>query len=94
LYSIHSTSKKIDRALFPGYWNKAYFQTPSSEASFAAAKEAIAQDLVAMHGFHWMRTCALTALCVIHVGKLDIMYQYMVLYHSILAMNSLQDEKN
>lgn len=52
------------------------------------------RDLSAMRGLDWMRTCALLALVGIHVGKIEIMHQYLGLYHSLVAMDGLQDEKN
>ena len=41
-----------------------------------------------------MRTCALLALFGIQVGKIEIMHQYLGLYHSLVAMDGLHDEKN
>lgn len=41
-----------------------------------------------------MCTCALLALYGIQVGKIDIMHQYLGLYHSLVSMDSLHDEKN
>jgi len=52
------------------------------------------RDLSAMRGLDWMRTCALLALVGIQVGKIEIMYQYLGLYHSLVVMDSLHDEKN
>jgi hypothetical protein len=47
-----------------------------------------------MRGLDWMRTCALLALVGIQVGKIEIMHQYLGLYHNLVAMDGLHDEKN
>jgi hypothetical protein len=47
-----------------------------------------------MHGLDWLRTCGLLALYGIQVGKINIMHQYLGIYHSIVAMDGLHDEKN
>lgn len=41
-----------------------------------------------------MRTCALLALVGIQAGKIDVMHQYLGLYHSLVAIDGLHDEKN
>jgi hypothetical protein len=89
-----ASARARDGALFPGRWEDDHFQTPSSESFFAAAKEAMPLELSAMRGLDWMRTCALLALFGIQVGKIDIMHQYLGMYHSLVCMDSLHDEKN
>lgn len=89
-----SSTRARDGALFPGRWDAEHFKNPSSEAFFAAIRETIPQDLSAMRGLDWMRTCALMALYGIQVGKIEIMHQYLGLYHSLVSMDNLHDEKN
>lgn len=83
-----------DGAIFPGRWEPDYFQTPQAELFFAAAKDSFPQDLGAVQSLDWLRTCALLALYGIQIGKINIMHQYLGLYHSLVAMDGLQDEKN
>jgi hypothetical protein len=89
-----ASARARDGALFPGRWAPEHFQNPSSESFFAAAKEAMPLELGAMRGLDWMRTCALLALYGIQVGKIEIMHQYLGMYHSLVSMDGLQDEKN
>jgi hypothetical protein len=89
-----ASARARDGALFPGRWIPSYFRQPSSESFYAAARDAIPRDLSAMRGLDWMRTCALLALVGIQVGKVEIMHQYLGLYHSLVAMDGLHDEKN
>lgn len=89
-----ASARARDGALFPGRWDLEHFKNPTSESFFAAAKETIPQDLSGMRGLDWMRTCALMALYGIQVGRIEIMHQYLGLYHSLVAMDSLHDEKN
>ena len=89
-----SSARARDGALFPGRWDPEHFQTPSSESFFAVAKETLPQDLGAMKGLDWMRTCALLALYGIQVGKTPIMHQYLGMYHGLVSMDGLHDEKN
>ena len=70
------------------------FQTPSSESFFEAAKDALPPDLGTMKGLDWMRSYALLAHYGIQVGKIPIMHRYLGIYHSIVSMDGLNDEKN
>lgn len=89
-----ASARARDGALFPGRWDPDHFQTPSSESFFAAAKEAMPRDLGSMRGLDWMRTCALLAVYGIQIGNIEIMHQYLGMYHSLVSMDSLHDEKN
>lgn len=89
-----ASARARDGALFPGRWDQERFKNPSSEAFFAAAKEVMQQDLSSMRGLDWMRTCALLALYGIQVGNIDVMHQYLGVYHSLVSMDKLHDEKN
>jgi hypothetical protein len=89
-----ASARARDGALFPGRWDPEHFKNPTSESFFAAAKETIPQDLSGMRGLDWMRTCALMALYGIQVGRIEFMHQYLGLYHSLVAMDNLHDEKN
>lgn len=89
-----ASARARDGALFPGRWEPGHFQDPPSESFFAAVKEIMPQDLSSMRGLDWMRTCALMALYGIQVGRIDIMHQYLGMYHSLVSMDSLHDEKN
>ncbi|TVY51634.1 hypothetical protein LCER1_G007283, partial [Lachnellula cervina] len=89
-----ASSRARDGALFPGRWNIDCFQEPSSEVFFTAAREALPRDMSAMKGLDWMRTCVTLALYGIQVSKIDIMHQYLGVYHTLVSMDSLHDENN
>jgi hypothetical protein len=89
-----ASARARDGALFPGRWDAKDFQTPSAESLFAAATEVMPQDLGKMKGLDWMRTCTLLALYGIQVGKIDVMHQYLGIYHSLVSIDGLHDEKN
>lgn len=89
-----SSARARDGALLPGRWDTDFFQSPPPELFFAAAKDTFSQDLGAMRGLDWPRACALLALYGIQVGKISIMHQYLGLYHSMVALDGLHDEKN
>jgi hypothetical protein len=83
-----------DKASLPGRWDPRHFQTPPPETFFAAAKDGMPQDLREVRGLDWMRNCALLALYGIEVGKIEIMHYYLGMYHSLVSMGKLHDEKN
>lgn len=89
-----ASSRARDGALPSGRWDPSIYSQPSAEAFFAAAEDAIPEDIVAMRGFDYMRSCTLLALYGIQVGKPGIMHQYLGLYHTLVAMDAVQDEKN
>ena len=89
-----SSARVRDGALFLGRWDAEHFKSPTSESFFAAVRETMPQDLGAMRGLDWMRTCALMALYGIQVGSIEITHQYLGLYHSLVSMDNLHEEKN
>ncbi|TVY23021.1 Xylanolytic transcriptional activator [Lachnellula hyalina] len=89
-----ASSRARDGALFPGRWDTNRFHEPSSEVFFTAAREALPRDLSAMKGLDWMRTCVVLALYGIQVSNIDIMHQYLGIYHTLVNIDSLHDEKN
>ena len=89
-----ASARARDGALLSGSWDLEHFESLSPELFFAAAKNVIPTDLSDMHQLDWLRTCALLALYGIQVGRIEIMHQYLGLYHSLVAMYGLHDEKN
>lgn len=89
-----ASARVRDGALLPNQWEPGHFREPSPEQFFAVVRETMPRDLAAMKGLDWMRTCALMALFGIQVGKIEIMHQYLGIYHSLVSMDSLHDEKN
>jgi hypothetical protein len=89
-----ASARARDGAVFSGRWPTSYFQQASTEAFFSAAKDAMPRDLSAMRGLQGMRTCIILALYGIQVGKIDIMHQYLGMYHSFIAMDGLHNEMN
>lgn len=89
-----ASARVRDGALFPGRRDVIRLQEPAPEIFFTAAKEAIPEDLVRMKGLDWMRTCAMMAIFGIQVGRIDILHQYLGMYHTLVSMDNLHDEKN
>jgi hypothetical protein len=89
-----ASARARDEALFPERWDPQYFQNPPSESFFAAAKDVMPLDLSTMKGLDWMRTCALLALYGIQIGRTEIMHQYLGMYHNLVSIDRLHDERN
>lgn len=87
-----ASARARDGALFPGRWDPSHFQEPTSEAFFAVAKDCIPRDLGDARGLDYMRACALLALVGIQYGRIDVMHQYLGLYHSLVVLDGLHDE--
>jgi hypothetical protein len=89
-----ASARARDGALFPGRWEAGHFTRLEPRSFFLAAMQAIPSHLGDMHGIDWMCTCGVLALYGIQVGKIEVMEQYLGLYHSIVSMDSLHDERN
>lgn len=83
-----------DGALPPGRWDQTYFSQPSAEFFLLAARDVLPSELADLRGMDYMRCCAMLALYGIQVGRTEIMHQYLGLYHSLIAMDGMHDEKN
>jgi hypothetical protein len=66
---------------------------PPSEAFFAAARDSIPRDLIAAKSIHYMRACAILAIASIQNGQIKNMQKYSGLYHTLISMDGLYDEK-
>lgn len=82
-----------DGALCFKRWNRKDLTEPPSEIYFAAAQNAIPDELVAAKGINYMRACALLALTSIQNGKIKDMQKFSGLYHTLTSMDGLYDEK-
>jgi hypothetical protein len=89
-----ASARARDGALSPGRWDPAYFSQPTAETFYAAAKGVIPQDLASSRGLDYMRSCAMLALFGVQLGKVEIMHQYLGLYHTLVALDGLHDEKS
>lgn len=89
-----ASARARDGAGFPGRWHASHFQRARPETFFSAAIDTIPRELSAMRGLDWMRTCAVLALYGIQIGKIDIMHQYLGIYHSQVALDGLHNEMN
>ncbi|KAH7346556.1 hypothetical protein BKA65DRAFT_279312 [Rhexocercosporidium sp. MPI-PUGE-AT-0058] len=89
-----ASARARDGALPPGRWDPAYFVQPAAEIFCAAAKDVMPPDLASLRGLGYMRACALLALFGVQLGKVEIMHQYLGLYHALVALDGLHDEKN
>lgn len=83
-----------DGALPSGRWDPTYFSQPSAEIFLAAARDVLPTELADLRGMDYMRCCAMLALYSIQVGRTEIMHQYLGLYHALIAMDGMHDEKN
>jgi len=64
----------------------------SSEVFFAAAKDAMAKDMVQNYGFDYLRASVMLALVSIQYGQLSSMQQYMGQFFTLAAMQRFYDE--
>lgn len=88
-----ASARARDGALYSGRWNLAQLAEPPSEAFMAAAKDSIPKDLTNAKGVDFMRACAFLAIASIQNGQIKSMQQYSGLYHTLIAMEGLYDEK-
>lgn len=82
-----------DGALYSNRWHREELIDPPSEAFFAAARDSIPRDLVAVKGIDCMRACAILAIASIQNGQIRNMQKYSGLYHTLTSMDGLYDEK-
>lgn len=82
-----------DGALYSNRWNRDELIDPPSEAFFAAARDSLPRDLVAVKGIHYMRAYAILAIASIQNGQIKNMQKYSGLYHTLTSMDGLYDEK-
>ncbi|KAJ5160165.1 uncharacterized protein N7482_007169 [Penicillium canariense] len=82
-----------DGALYSNRWHREELIDPPSEAFFAAARDSIPRDLVAVKGIHYMRACAILAIASIQNGQIKNMQKYSGFYHTLTSMEGLYDEK-
>lgn len=89
-----SSARARDGAVPLGKWDPVYFTQPTAEIFYAAAKNSIPSDLASSRSLNYMRSCALLALFGVQLGKVEIMHQYLGIYHALMAVDGLHDEKN
>jgi hypothetical protein len=93
-----AAARARDGALSSHGWNPEYFKNPLAEVYFTAADEVMRRGVSKMmalgEGLDWMRACALLALYGIQIGEEGIAHQYLGMYHSLVSIDGLQDEKN
>ncbi|KAJ5583395.1 hypothetical protein N7535_002015 [Penicillium sp. DV-2018c] len=82
-----------DGALFTKRWHRDELAEPPSEAFYAAAKDSIPRDLAAAKGINYMRACAILAIASIQYGQIKNMQKYSGMYHTLVSMEGLYDEK-
>lgn len=88
-----ASARARDGALYSNRWRREDLIDPPSEAFFAAARDSIPRDLVAVKGIHYMRACAILAIASIQNGQIKNMQKYSGLYHTLTSMDGLYDEK-
>lgn len=90
-----ASARARDGALYLDRWNVNHFQQPPSEDFSAAAISVLPSNWSKMKGLDWMRTCAVLALVGIQVGNIDMMHQYLGMYHTLCAISGgAHDERN
>lgn len=82
-----------DGALYSNRWDRDELIDPPSEAFFAAARDSIPRDLIAVKGIHYMRACAILAIASIQNGHIKDMQKYSGLYHTLTSIDGLYDEE-
>lgn len=88
-----ASGRARDGALYSTKWHREELIDPPSEAFFAAARDSIPRDLIAAKGIHYMRACAILAIASIQNGQIKNMQKYSGLYHTLMSMDCLYDEK-
>jgi hypothetical protein len=88
-----ASGRARDGALYCNRWHREDLIDPPSEAFFAAAQDSIPRDLIAAKGIHYMRACAVLAIASIQNGQIKNMQKYSGLYHTLISMDGLYDEK-
>lgn len=88
-----ASGRARDGALYSNRWHREDLIDPPSEAFFAAARDSIPRDLTAAKGIHYMRACAILAIASIQNGQIKNMQKYSGLYHTLISMDCLHDEK-
>ncbi|KAJ5183909.1 hypothetical protein N7492_001525 [Penicillium capsulatum] len=88
-----ASGRARDGALYSNRWHREDLIDPPSEAFFAAARDSIPRDLIAAKGIHYMRACAILAIASIQNGQIKNMQKYSGLYHTLISMDCLYDEK-
>ena len=93
-----AAARARDGALYFRGWNQEYFKNPLAEVYFTAADEVMGRGVRNMMapwaGLDWMRACALLALYGVQIGEEGVAHQYLGMYHSLVSIDGLQDEKN
>ncbi|KAJ5742192.1 hypothetical protein N7533_011601 [Penicillium manginii] len=88
-----ASGRARDGALYSNRWQRQDLMNPPSEAFFAAARDSIPRDLIAAKSIHYMRACAILAIASIQNGQIKNMQKYSGLYHTLISMDGLYDEK-
>jgi len=74
-------------------WHREELIKPPSEVYFAAARNSIPDHLVAAKDINFMRACALLAITSIQNGQIKDMQKFAGIYHTLISMDGLYDEK-
>ncbi|PVH86067.1 hypothetical protein DL98DRAFT_650556 [Cadophora sp. DSE1049] len=89
-----ASARARDGALFPGRWDSKNLRTSPAAFFFGAAQGTMPRDLCNLRNRDWMRTCGLLALYGIQVGNVATMHRYLGMYHSLVSMDILHNEKS
>lgn len=90
-----ASARVRDQALFNTSHNMNELTEVSSEAFYEAAIQASADpDFRTPQNFDSLRTCALLALTAVQYGKIREMQFFLGRYHTLVAVDGLQDESN
>ena len=88
-----ASGRARDGALYSNRWIPSELSDPPSEVFYAAAKDSIPKDLSAAKGTSFMRACAILATASIQNGQIKAMQQYSGIYHTLISVEGLHDEK-
>lgn len=88
-----ASTRARDGALYTNGWRLSQLAEPPAEAFCAAARDSIPRNLALARGIDYMRACAILAITGIQNGQIKMMQQYSGMYHTLLSMEGLYDEK-
>jgi hypothetical protein len=89
-----ASARARDGAVFSGNWDIDTLGEPPSEVFFSASADNLPMDLKQRIPLDYMRACALLSITSIQYGQHRSMLQYLGLYHTMVEIDGLHDEKN
>ncbi|KAF2657560.1 hypothetical protein K491DRAFT_691021 [Lophiostoma macrostomum CBS 122681] len=89
-----ASARARDGATFSGNWDLNTLRQPPSEVFFSASTDNLPRDSKQGIPLDYMRACALLSITSIQYGQHRSMLEYLGLYHTMVEIDGLHDEKN